>query len=181
MKKFTVLLAVLVLLMIPVSAFAGDGIWIGPTAMYNNGMTLGELIDNPPTDISPDDLTYGVEARVDFSIFQASVNAMYLANQDMLYSATNAGVYADLGIVGLGLTAGPMFLTSLDPDYIGESVELWSNVKAEADFILGDILFSAYYMALVEDLEGLADVNWDVEDPLDYFYGNVGVSVLFRL
>lgn len=182
MKKFTVLLAVLVLLMIPVSAFAGDGIWIGPTAMYDYDMTLEEISNLDPDMISMDNLTYGLEARLDISLFQASVNAYYYPtfispDYSALRIASNVGIYADLGIVGLGLSAGPQFLSVISDDDVTDPMEIGSTIKVAADLILGDLLFSSYFLVSEDDL---SEVDWENYDVMNA-EGQLGVSVLMRL
>ncbi len=192
MKKIIISVLAVLLLLAPTAVFAGDGLWVGPTALYNMGMTFDELIENPDVELNPENFSYGVEARLDLSIFQASINAIYYPNfyifnfgagefmdlGEAVESTMNVGVYADLGIVGLGLSAGPRMMTFIGSDIEdSESFEIGSNVKLEADLILGSTLFSAYYIGYVDDLEEWADS----EDPLGDLYGKAGLSLLFQL
>lgn len=192
MKKIIISVLAVLLLLAPTAAFAGDGLWVGPTALYNMGMTFDELIENPNVELNPDNFSYGIEARLDLSIFQASINAIYYPNfyifnfwsgefmdlGEAVESTMNVGVYADLGIVGLGLSAGPRMITFLGSDIEdSESFEIGSNVKLEADLILGSTLFSAYYIGYVADLEEWAES----EDPFGDLYGKAGISMLFQL
>ncbi|MCF7933687.1 MAG: hypothetical protein K9M84_08360 [Spirochaetia bacterium] len=180
MKKLTMIMIAVLLIAIPASVFAGDGIWVGPTALYSTGMTFGELstegLEGYEFDAS--DFNYGVEARLDISIFQGSVNAVYHADTifgDILETNLNAGLYADLGIVGLGLSAGPKYIVLLEEGY-EEAVEWGSNLKVAADLILGSTILSAYFSADIYDLE-----TWAETADFESLYGRAGLSLLFQL
>ncbi len=187
MKKLTMIMIAVLLIAMPASVFAGDGIWVGPTALYSTGMTFGELSDTvEDIEFDVENFNYGVEARLDISIFQAGVTAVYYDNYTVPYldvtignaieTNFNLGLYADLGIVGLGLTAGPKYILPLEEEYTEEAVEWGSNLKVEADLILGSTILSAYFSADVYDLEG-----WAEDSSFDDLDGKVGLSMLFQL
>ncbi len=193
MKKTMITLMAILLLAVPFSVFAGDGLWVGPTAMYNTPVTLGYLVENYDEVVfNPENFSYGAEARLDIGIFQASVNAIYSPTTyaevrmigpsyidlgPSLEASANLGIYADLGIVGLGLGAGPRYLVLLDEAVDEfEPFSLGYNVKAEADLILGSTIFSAYFMGYTNDLEAFAD-----EADIENMMGQAGLSVLFQL
>jgi len=187
MRKLTMIMIAVLLIAIPASVFAGDGIWVGPTALYSSGMTFGELSETVETiEFDLENFNYGVEARLDISIFQAGVTAVYYDNYTVPHTSVtignaietnfNVGLYADLGIVGLGLTGGPKYILPLEDGY-GDDAEEWgSNLKVAADLILGSTILSAYFSADVYDLEG-----WAEDSSFDDLYGKVGLSMLFQL
>ncbi len=199
MNKIRITVLAVCMLLVSFAVFAGDGIWVGPTALYNAPMTFNELIDKIDT-IKPDpkDFTLGAEARIDFGILQASVNGIYLPKTIIdvydqygniviealdigpsIEASANVGLYADLGLVGLGLGAGPKYLIVINDKGHHEDVEAYRwgyNVKAEADIILGETVFSAYFMGYTKDIKKFID-NPD----LGNMTGRAGVSVLFQL
>jgi hypothetical protein len=184
----TRLIGVMVILMLvaSASAFAGDGFWIGPTALYDGQQwTLDQILDgDSDVEFDSEYFLYGVEARLDFSVLQASANAIYYSDAytttygpigETIELNTNLGLYLDLGIAGLGIGAGPRYLLPLDYD---EEIPFGSNIKFNADLILGSTLVSGYFMGYVDDLEAWLD---DETATFGSLKGKVGVSVLFQL
>lgn len=178
----TRLIGVMVILMLvaSASAFAGNGFWVGPVAQYNNYMTLDEFMDEETSlDFSADDFKLGAEARLAMGLLQVGATAVYHPDLyilgDSIELNADLGLYLDLGIVGLGVGAGPRYLLPIEYD---EEFDLGSNIKLNADLILGTTLFSAYFMGYVDDLgEWLEDDSQTVGD----LEGTIGLSVLFQL
>lgn len=187
MKRMIMICIAILLIAAPAAIFASDGIWVGPTALYGTAMTFGEL-DDANLDFDVENFNYGLEARLDISIFQASMNAVYYKHyltplgdfMENLQMDFQAGLYADLGIVGLGLSAGPKYIYFLDEginEYLDEAYEIGSSMKLTADLILGDTLLSAYFIGGVDDMDDLDDEDFDLDDMV----GKAGFSVLFKL
>ncbi len=181
MKKRIVIIMIAVMLAIPAAVFAGDGLSIGATAMlmpmqydeYNDlvPVSLGDIIDNADLiaeQITAEDLMYGAELRLDFSLFQISNLAFYDSDLGVLMGMADAGLYLDLGIIGLGAGVGANYLTDFT-----DGVILAYNAKVNADLILGPFILSSYVMGYTDDPEAVVDEN-DIG-------GIVGVSALFQL
>ncbi len=170
MKKRMVLIMIVILLAIPAAVFAGDGLSFGPTAMALDGFTLGDIIDYPEEvaeSISSENLYYGGEVRLDLSIFQVSTNAFY--SNELIEGFVNAGVYLDLGIIGLGVSGGATYVTDFSDIEFGE----YYSAKANVDLILGSMILSGFVI-------GYTDEPDLVETP-DDLVGVVGASVLIQL
>jgi hypothetical protein len=186
MKRKLIGVVVILMLVASASAFAGDGFWLGPTALYDGQQwTLDEIIEGgPDVDFDPDYFLFGAEARLDFSVIQASANAVYYPDAytstygnigKTVELNTNLGFYLDLGILGLGIGAGPRYLLPLENE--GE-IPFGSNIKFNADLILESTLVSGYFMGYVDDFDA-----WLEDDTATFgsLKGKVGVSVLFQL
>ncbi len=171
------IMSIVLIVAVPVSVFAADGIWVGPTALYNSNMTLGEM-DFEDFDFEIENFSYGAEARFDISIFQVGINTIYYGDFDFLGKVVetnlNAGLYADFGIVGVGLTAGPKYLVFLDYDV--DPMDWGYNIKVETDLILGSTILSVYFIGDVYDLD-----EWSEDPDFETLTGRVGASVLFQL
>ena len=172
MKKRIVIIMIAVMLAIPAAVFAGDGLSFGGTAYYDSGLTLAELenMTEPPT-VNPEDLLYGAEVRLDLSIFQINAMAMYNSLSESGFGYLNAGLYLDLGIIGMGVTAGPGFgFNSFD----GFGLNGWYDAKVNADLILGPVILSAYVM-------GETNMDPSLIDGPEDLTAAAGVSALFQL
>ncbi|MGM0431969.1 MAG: hypothetical protein ACQEQU_04590 [Spirochaetota bacterium] len=188
MKKVISITMAVLLLLSAGTAFAGNGSWLGPTALYGDILsgddelkTLREWIDNADSyQFDIDNVSYGLEKRIHWGIFQANATAIYLSQSQFkaLQTTLGAGLYADFGMVGLGLTGGPTYFTFLsDFDGFDGTFELKNNVKASVDLILGETLFSLYFLGYVDDLH-----QWiRSSDSLGDVTGQVGVSMLFQM
>jgi hypothetical protein len=169
------------------SAFAGDGLWIGPTALYDGQeWTLEQILDgDPEVDFDSDYFLLGAEGRLQMGVLMAGANAVYYSNATLFDGLiqlgetielnANIGLYLDLGILGLGVGAGPRYLLPFEYE---EEIPWGSNIKFNADVILGSTLVSGYFMGYVDDLQDWLE---DEDETFSDLQGKVGVSVLFQL
>ncbi len=173
MKKRMVLMMIVVMIAVPAALFAGDGISLGMTAIYDTPLTIGEVMDMEEApeipEIDPEDLLYGAEVRLDLSLFQVGAEILYSEDLGAAVLYTNAGVYLDLGIIGFGAGAGPVVITDFS-----DAMITGYNVKATADLRLGSLILSTYAAGLVEDLTNIADEYEDMDMA-------IGASVLIQL
>jgi hypothetical protein len=163
MKK---LMLIVMLLALPLGLFAQ--FYIGGSALYKEDP---EYLQDPD-DTFIDDLAFGAEVRMQFSIIEGSALALY--EMDGAFDVfLDVGVAFDIALFTIGAGIGPNFIIQADPD-APEPTSFGFNGKIHADLNLGDIKVSAYWLFLVESLS-----YEDFEENLTF--GNIGVSVLFKL
>ncbi len=147
MKK---LLALLVLLALPICAFAD--FQIGAVGMYKGGF--------PPTPpISLHDFTYGAEARMTFGIIQGGASLLYFpsvapAPADIL-ALFDVGLNLNLAILDVGVGLGPNFMFPINAP--GTATKGGINVKLAAEVNIGNLSIGAvgfYYLNSFRDLSG---------------------------
>lgn len=161
MKK---LLLVLVIVIIPVMAFAD--FQLGATAVYyNDASGIGS------GGISGDDFVFGLDTRLKIWIFQAGASAQYMSDVSTILLPLDVGLSFNVWFMRFGAGIGPVFAYSAGGDGFNKS-DLW-NLKLMGDINIGSLSLGlvGYYYA--DSLGGLAqsftDMPW------------LGVSVLFKL
>jgi hypothetical protein len=163
MKK---LMLMLMLVLLPLGLFAQ--FYIGGSALYKEDP---EYLQDPD-DTLFDDMAFGGEIRLQFSLLELSALALY--EFDGAFDVyVDAGVAFDIAILTIGVGVGPNFIFQADPD-APEPTSIGFNGKIHVDINLGDIKISGYWLFLVESLS-----YEEFEDNLTL--GNIGVSVLFKL
>jgi hypothetical protein len=145
------LMLIVMLLALPLGLFAQ--FYIGGSALYK---------EDPEYLQDPDD-TFIIEG-----------SALALYEMDGAFDVfLNVGVAFDVALFTIGAGIGPNFIIQADPD-APEPTSFGFNGKIHADLNLGDIKVSAYWLFLVESLS-----YEEFEENLTF--GNIGVSVLFKL
>ncbi|RPJ07313.1 MAG: hypothetical protein EHM28_07585 [Spirochaetaceae bacterium] len=166
MKRLIVLL---VLFALPLSLFAQ--LHIGVTALYlSDPETVADL---KAEENVIDQFGFGVDARLQISIFEVSALALYQVGGSF-NTYLDGGVALDFAIVTIGAGVGINTIVSFNDETYPDTMALGYNAKIHGDLNLGNIKVSAYYMFVVDtfDLEAFQD---------NMRMGNIGVSVLFKL
>lgn len=163
MKK---IILIVMLLALPLGLFAE--FYIGGSALYKEDP---EYLQDPD-DTMFDDLAFGAEARLKIFMFEGSALALYEFDNafDVFVSL---GVSFDLALFTIGAGIGPNFVFQIDSD-APEPTSFGLNGKIHVDLNLGNIKISGYWLILVENLAYEEFVN-------NLTFGNIGVSVLFKL
>ncbi len=164
MKK---IILIVILLALPLGLFAE--FYIGGSALYKEDP---EYLQDIQDDSFVNDLAFGAEARLKIFMFEGSALALYEFDNafDVFVSL---GVSFDLALFTIGAGIGPNFVFQIDSD-APEPMSIGFNGKIHVDLNLGDIKVSAYWLMLVESLS-----YEEFENNLTF--GNIGVSVLFKL
>ncbi len=169
MKKIII---ILVLLLLPMSMFAQ--FYIGASAMLK-----GDPL-NPPTIVwydtnsLLDNFAFGVDARVNLSIFEIQALALYNLNQSF-NAYLDVGIVLNIAIVSIGAGVGPNFVVVFNT--AAPAVDTFGfgfNGKVHADINLGSFKISVYYMFLMDNLS-VADLTSNM------YAGNAGLSLMFKL
>jgi len=157
MKRLLIFLLVLAL---PVFAFAND-FQLGGIGMYTG--TIDQL---KAKDVQLDDFTFGAEARLKLSLFQAGASLLYYPASPVallppyLVALTDVGVSVDLSLLRLGIGLGPNFSIALGPEGAGDPANLGLNMKLSADVNIGNLsvgLVGFYYFESFNDLKNIGD------------------------
>jgi hypothetical protein len=157
MKRLLVLFLVLAL---PIFAFAND-FQLGAIGMYTG--TMEQL---QAKDVQFDDFTFGAEARLKFSLFQAGASLLYYPASPVallppyLVALTDVGISVDLSLLRMGIGLGPNFSIALGPEGAGEPANLGLNLKLSADVNVGNLsvgLVGFYYFESFSDLKNIGD------------------------
>jgi hypothetical protein len=177
MKK----LGILVLVMVAViPAFAFADFQIGGVAMYK-----GEPASVTVKSLGIDDFTFGVDARLKFSIIQGSLAVLYYPEDAngaglpaSLMALADIGLSFDILFVRLGAGVGPNFTLALgDSNWTEQSpIPLGMNVKLSAEVMLGKISLGLVGYYAINSFSDLTRPNF-----IDYTRPWVGVSALFKL
>jgi hypothetical protein len=174
MQRIVIIMAVLLL---PLAAFAD--FQIGPTAFYN--FYISEPDDLPGADeLSINDFSFGLDARLKLSIFQAGAFAFYQPGYEddpgSVELFTNLGIALDIFIFRLGAGIGPNLIVFLGDPGFEDTVNLGLNFKLSGEVMLGGISVSLNYLMYV-DLSEEAENMFKPEN----IEGLLGISVLFKL
>ena len=171
MKRLLVLLLVVVL---PALAFAD--FQIGGVAMYRG--TMAQL---KAKNVGVEDFTFGAEARLKLSLFQAGVSALYypevpLAKPPAIVALTDVGVALDVLFLRLGLGLGPNFVFALNDTGTAKPFPVGLNIKLSTDVRIGNLslgLVGFYYLDSIRDLKNVGSVFKEMPW--------LGVTVLFKI
>ncbi len=158
MKKLVVLLLVVVL-----PAFAFADFQIGGVGMYKG--TIAQL---KAKDVGIEDFTFGAEARLKLSLFQAGVSALYypenidLMKPPAIVALTDVGIALDVLFLRFGVGLGPNLVIALKdqagfskPDPVGLNLKLSTDVKI-GNLSVGLVGF--YYLESIKDLKNVGQV-----------------------
>lgn len=151
MKRFLLLSAVLLLVVLPCSLFAEDAVSIGAAYTFLE-------VELPLA---------GIEARYDHGLLQASSQVLYAIPYDTVLASLDVGPYVEIGPVGLGISAGP--------SYIFSSGLLMANVKAALDLNVGPVTVNANlsgYRYISSDAD---------DDDKAFIFFMPGIAVLYQL
>lgn len=177
MKKLFIFAAV-ILAVIPAMAFAdfqigGVAMYKGDVSEISNGITLN-------------DFTFGLDTRLNISILQGSLAAVYYPEDlsavvplpPSLTVLTDIGLCFDVLFLRLGAGVGPNFYIALanTPGSPQDAVPIGLNFKLAADINIGSFaigLVGYWYMSSISDF---TKPNF-----FDYTRPWVGVSALFKL
>ncbi len=159
--------AILVLVLVALPAMVFADFYLGPTAMYKNNPLLLQTVVPEIGDIA-----FGGEARLNLSIFEGQLMALYNFNQS-LNTYLDLGIVINIAVVSLGVGVGPNLFVNFMAN-TPEVAMFGFNAKAHVDLNLGIVKISAYYLILLESLS----VS-NIMDSLNF--GTVGLSVLFKL
>lgn len=199
MSKKIIVLVLAILLVLPASIFAIDliGLRVGPAAMLNAPISLEGLDPDYFTTLTLDDLTFGVDARLNLSILEGNVMALVTPATfegeivgAYLDAYVNAGLSIELlSLLKVGVFAGPMFSFYVDetgvsggPENEDDLLSAGLNLRLTADVVLGGISVGATYIVETDVL--LGDLIAGTVQPDQVFVnpmGKAGVSVLFSL
>lgn len=163
MKK---LMLIVMLLALPLGLFAE--FYLGGSALYKEDP---EYLQDPDDTIF-DDMAFGAEARLKIAMFEGSALALYEFDGAFDVYLT-VGLAFDVAILTIGAGIGPNYIIQTDPD-APDPTAFGFNGKIHVDVNLGDIKISGYWLFLIENLAAE-----DIEESATF--GNIGVSVLFKL
>jgi len=164
MRKFILILAVLVI--VPVAVFAEFG--VGAAAFYKSPVLLGQPIDL--VNLNVNQFSFGADARFKLGWFQAEGLVLYSSGEvDSLNAYLDAGIALDVAILRLSLGAGPNFTYNF-----GESSPFQAglNAKVGADIMLGPVSIGASYIMALNLLSGVH---------INTSSGLLGIQILFWL
>ena len=164
MKKLVLILLVLAIL--PAVTFAQFG--IGGAVLYKSPVLLGQKVDTSNHNV--DQFSFGVDARLKLTFFQAEGLVLYSAGTvNSLSAYLDAGVVLDLKVVSVSLGVGPNFNNNFGAD---KPMQAGYNAKLSTDLKLGPVSVGlSYIMAM--SIDNGVDVNTRS--------GLVGAQVLFWL
>lgn len=157
MKKLVVLLLVVVL---PAIAFAD--FQIGGVGMYKG--TMAQL---KAKDVGVEDFTFGAEARLKLSLFQAGVSALYypenisLMKPPSIVALTDVGISLDVLFLRFGLGLGPNLVIALKDTGAEKPFPVGLNLKGAIDVKIGNLsvgLVGFYYLDSIKDLKNVGQV-----------------------
>jgi hypothetical protein len=156
MKKLLVLLLVVVL-----PAFAFADFQIGAVGMYKG--TMAQL---KAKDVGLEDFTFGAEARLKLSLFQAGVSALYypevpLAKPPAIVALTDIGLSLDLLFLRFGLGLGPNLVIALNDTGAEKPFPVGLNLKMSTDVNIGNLslgLVGFYYLDSIKDLSKIGSI-----------------------
>jgi hypothetical protein len=157
MKKLVVLLLVVVL-----PAFAFADFQIGGVGMYKG--TMAQL---KAKDVGVEDFTFGAEARLKLSLFQAGVSALYypenidLMKPPSIVALTDVGISLDVLFLRFGLGLGPNLVIALKDTGAEKPFPVGLNMKLSTDVKIGNLsvgLVGFYYLDSIKDLKNVGQV-----------------------
>jgi hypothetical protein len=156
MKKLLVLL-----LMVVLPAFAFAEFQIGGVGMYRG--TMAQL---KAKDVGIEDFTFGAEARLKLSLFQAGVSALYypevpLAKPPAIVALTDVGLSLDVLFLRFGLGLGPNLVIALKDTGAAKPFPVGLNMKLSTDVKIGNLslgLVGFYYLDSIKDLKNVGSV-----------------------
>ncbi|MBE3064408.1 MAG: hypothetical protein IMZ69_05250 [Spirochaetes bacterium] len=172
MRKILVLLLVVVL---PALAFAD--FQIGGVAMYRG--TMAQL---KAKDVGVEDFTFGAEARLKLSLFQAGVSALYypenvaLLRPPSVVALTDLGLALDILFLRFGVGLGPNFVIPVGESGEGKTVNVGLNMKLSTDVKIGNLsvgLVGFYYLDSIRELKRIGQVFKEMPW--------LGVTVMFKI
>ncbi len=195
MKKKLLVLCLVVMLVLPATVFAGSflGLKVGAAATLKEDINLDDLEATDFSAIGLDSFSLGADVRFNVSIAEVSavIEGQMEGDWLYLYGYTGLGLSLELlGLVDLGLTAGPMLAAVIDTT-TGESLSSFDFmdpeymnliVRATADVNLGGISVGGFVM--VDPGVTFADLMDPGFEPGSITVpttATVGVSVLFAL
>jgi len=203
MKKRILFLVLAVLMILPASIFAVDliGFRLGPTAMLNVPFNPENIPEDFFEELSFDDFSFGVDARLNLAVFEVNVLALVdpLLNgsNEMVGALVQANVGAGVSIalfdmVRLGLFAGPSLSFVVDngsfipgPGFPLTEDDLFASnlfLRAAVDVMLGGISVGATYIVDTNtNLNNMFLPGFELVELLDNVIGKAGVSVLFEV
>ena len=162
----TRILAVLVLLVLPMAAFAELG--LGGAAFFNSPYLLGQSVDEDNLNVNQ--FTFGGDARLKFSILQGEALVLYAAGDvQSLNIYLDAGVAFDIMMLRLSAGAGPNFIFNIgEHDWLQPGL----NAKLSADIKLARLSIGISY---------IMDLNLDSGVDINTSSGLLGAQVLLWL
>jgi len=192
MKKKLFVFMMVMLMVLPAAVFAGGflGLKVGPAAILNYPINLETFEPEDVEDMTLEDFSFGADMRLNVSILELSTLIQgQLLDEESAYIYGYVGLGASLellGLVDLGLTAGPWLealinsdgVSGVDPDNI-DDLDLY--IRATADVNLGGLSVGGFLM--VDPGVTIGDFqDPDFTPPDDVSpYAMAGVSVLFSL
>jgi hypothetical protein len=197
MKKILVVISMLAL--IPTASMAaGLEFQFGVTGFYNQLIT-----DRSDTNVEYnqeliDDFTYGLDARLSWSILQVSALGLFTPgsatydewNMEYIVSPYQIELYLDIGLkfdvfmFSFGFGVGPNFIFKIWPTEEGgtttDTYDAGANMKLFVDLNLGRLTFSVTYLMILElDAFGGSYVDATAQ-ALAAMEGYIGISLLYK-
>jgi hypothetical protein len=194
MKKKLLVLCLVVMFVLPTTVFAGGflGLKVGAAAILNEPINLEEIDPDYFTALGLEDLSFGADVRFNVSIVEiaALVQGQMIDDGVFLFGHVGLGLSLDLlGLVDLGITAGPELAAYADADgnFIStfdfedpETLDL--IIRATADVNLGGISVGGFVMVDPGVTIGdLMDPGFDPADIEVDTTAKVGISVMVSL
>jgi hypothetical protein len=193
MRKKLFVFMMVMLMVLPAAVFAGGflGLKVGPAAILNYPIDLETFEPEDVEDMTLEDFSFGADMRLNVSILELSALIQgQLLDEESAYLYGYVGLGASLellGLVDLGLTAGPWLEALIDSDGVTayfdpedmDSLNLY--IRATADVNLGGLSVGGFLMVdpgvTIGDLQ---DPNFTPPEDVSP-YAMAGVSVLFSL
>jgi hypothetical protein len=171
MRKLLVLVLVVVL-----PAFAFAELQIGGVGMYKG--TMAQL---KAKDIGFEDFTFGAEARLKLSLFQAGVSALYypevpLEKPAAIVALTDVGLSLDLLFLRFGLGLGPNLVFAINDTRASKPFPVGLNMKGSIDVNIGNLslgIVGFYYLDSIKNLGNVGSVFKEMPW--------LGVTAMFKL
>jgi len=194
MKKKLLVLCLVVMFVLPATVFAGGflGLKVGATAVLNEGFNMDYPEETDFSEVGLESFLYGADVRLNISVAEIAALLVVQPLSDGTYVAgglLGLGLSVELlGLVDLGVTAGPFLVADIDGDLMDprfdpedfESFPL--RIRATADVNLGGFSVGGYVM--IDPVLTIGDLMDPAFDPSTVEVDTtafVGLSVLVSL
>ena len=193
MKKKLLVVCLVIMFVLPATVFAGSflGLKVGAAAILNEPINLEEVDVDYFTELGLEDLTFGADLRVNVSVVElaALLQGEVFSDAAIVFGHVGIGLSLELlGLVDLGVTAGPYLAAAVTPSGIvplfdPEDFESFPvHIRVTADANLGSISVGGFLIVDPRVTIGdLMDVNFDPGSISDPTEARAGISVLFAL
>jgi hypothetical protein len=192
MKKKTIGLLLIIMLVLPASVFAGGflGFKVGAAGILNYPINLETFEPEELKDVTLEDLSFGLDARLNVSVLEVSALLQGQAGDESaeVFGHIGLGLSLELlNLIDLGITAGPKFSAVIDeegvtPDIDPENLDdVPLYIRATADVNLGGISVGGFLMVDPKVTIGQLK-NSELPDPETVSpMAEIGLSVMLSL